>query len=186
VRAEFRQLATLHRFSFSLVPSSAMIMDSKKSYPKDAEANGRPRRHSRSNSSSSILRSRFRWPVIKGRRLLFATCACLVAASLFGLLSGIVWTHQLEPQFVLDKDGEIPKPPEPIPDKWSPLTVLRGPATESLWGASEHMLSSRPKLNSFEQTTYATTQSIYPRGRQQAGVRHSNLFRCYFRKPILS
>jgi len=73
--------------------------------------------------------------MIKGRRLLFATCVCLAAASLFGLLSVMVWTHQLKSQVVLDPDGGIPKlaDTEPTLDKWSPLTVLRGPATDSLW-----------------------------------------------------
>lgn len=47
-----------------------------------------------SAGSHSFLKPTFRCTNINGRRLLFATCACLAAASLFGLLSVIIWTHQ--------------------------------------------------------------------------------------------
>lgn len=42
----------------------------------------------------SFLKPALRWTNVDGRRLLFATCACLTAASLFGLLSVMIWTQQ--------------------------------------------------------------------------------------------
>lgn len=39
-----------------------------------------------------------RWANVDGRRLLFATCACLAAASFFGLFSVMIWTQQAKYQ----------------------------------------------------------------------------------------
>jgi hypothetical protein len=112
-----------------------------------------------------------RWSTIRGRRLLFATCACLAAASLFGLLSVMVWTNQSEIQVVLDQEGQQFEVSKSKPNEWSPLTVLRGPPTDSLWGGYHCTPSNPPKLINFWQTTCVTTQSISHRGLQQAGVR---------------
>ena len=63
-----------------------------------------------SGGSYSFLKSTLRWSNIDGRRLLFATCACLAAASLFGLLSVVIWTqhvkfhHDLYQQVTLDQE----------------------------------------------------------------------------------
>lgn len=83
-----------------------------------------------SGDSGPLLKMGFRWSTIRGRRLLFATCACLAAASLFGLMSVMVWTNQTKAQVSLDHEGQTSKPK---PDEWGPLSVLQGPPTESLW-----------------------------------------------------
>lgn len=100
------------------------------------------------NSSSPIFRSSLRWSTLDGRRLLFATCACLAAASLFGLLSVMIWVNQSKVHLTLDNERQhseahVPNPnqistnitePEPKHDKWGPLAALRGPPTASFRG----------------------------------------------------
>lgn len=99
-----------------------------------------------SGSSAPIFRSGLRWS-IDGRRLLFATCACLAAASLFGLLSVMIWVNQSKSQRTLDNERQrfetivptnlpptVITEPEPEHDKWGPLAALRGPPTESFRG----------------------------------------------------
>jgi len=88
-----------------------------------------------------MLKAGFRLWTIRGRRLLFATCACLAVASLSGLLLMVVWTNQSKFQLASRQTGlhlEI-ETSKPKVNKWSPLSVLRGPATESLWGGSKYV-----------------------------------------------
>lgn len=110
-----------------------------------------------SNSPHSYKKTSSRWSSIDGRRLLFATCACLAAASLFGLLSVMIWTQQYRYRDSIDQEGphsqspafDVSVPisnlplsepePEPKIDKWGPLSVLLGPPTESFRGMS-HIL----------------------------------------------
>jgi len=102
----------------------------------------------RSRGGSSILKNGLRWSTLDGRRLLFATCACLAAASLFGLLSVMVWVNQSKSQVMMTHESHeshesqhlemihpaTTLPPvsqlEPKPDLWGPLAALRGPPTE--------------------------------------------------------
>ncbi|KIM88674.1 hypothetical protein PILCRDRAFT_813643 [Piloderma croceum F 1598] len=84
------------------------------------------------SASPSILK---RLWTIRGRRLLFATCACLAVASVSGLLLMVLWTNQSKFQVASDQKSlhlEV-ETSKPKVDKWGPLSVLRGPATESLW-----------------------------------------------------
>jgi len=92
------------------------------------------------HSGQNTSRSGFRWSTISGGRLLFATCACLAAASLFGLLSVMIWTNQSKFRILSDQEREIPRLVETRPklDEWSPLNALKGAATDSLWGGSKY------------------------------------------------
>jgi hypothetical protein len=89
------------------------------------------------SASPSILKAGLRLWTIRGRRLLFATCLCLATASVFGLLLMVAWINQSKFQVAqksLHLEVETSKPKIDI---WGPLSVLRGPATESLWGGSK-------------------------------------------------
>jgi hypothetical protein len=112
----------------------------------------------------------FRWLSIRGRRLLFATCACLAAASLFGLMTMMLWSYQSKSQVVLDHESQLSGVAKPKVDEWGPLSVLRGPATDSLWGLSKCSPSNHLQLNNFWQIICKTTQSILHRGLRLAGV----------------
>jgi hypothetical protein len=125
--------------------------------------------------SPSALRAGFRWS-IRGRRILFATCACLAAASLFGLLTMMLWSSQSKSQIPLDQEGQQSEISKPTVDEWSPLSVLRGPATESLWGGSKCASSNQLQSNAFWQITCAMIQSTSHHGLRLVGVRNSVCF----------
>lgn len=125
-------------------------MDSRKGLHDD-EADEALLGNSGDNSASSpIFKSGLRWSTLDGRRLLFGTCACLAAASLFGLISVMIWVNQSKSQLTLNNqrphvETTVPvtlpptvTEPEPEPDKWGPLAVLRGPPTESFRGEFAH------------------------------------------------
>jgi hypothetical protein len=97
----------------------------------------------RRSAPPSILKRGFRllW-TIRGRRLLFATCACLAITSVSSLLLTVVWISQSKCQMASGQKGlhlevEMSKPKV---DKLGPLSVLRGPATDSLWGGSKYCI----------------------------------------------
>jgi len=123
--------------------------------------------------SPSILKAGFRWPTVRGRRLLFAICACLAVASVSGLLLMMVLTNLSKAQMALGQQARIS---ELQVDEWSPLSVLRGPATESLWGGFKCASSSQLQSNAFWQITCATTQSTSHHGLRLVGVRNSVCF----------
>jgi hypothetical protein len=127
--------------------------------------------HSGDGGASTVVKTGFRWSTISGRRLLFATCACLAAASLFGLMSIMVWTNQSKSPVPLDQEGQQLEISKPTVDEWGPLSVLRGPPAESLWGASKCTPFAINQMNRSWQTTCATIQNIYHHGLLRAGVR---------------
>ena len=124
---------------FLLPPISWLKMGPRSSSSNDPDSHEYFLHHSRENSNSTMLRAGFRsWPMLKGRRLLFATCACLASASLCGLISIMIWTHQYP---FHDRENLIVV--EPV----HPPTVLNGPATDSLWGGFKAIQSCQSMLN---------------------------------------
>lgn len=101
------------------------------------------RRLSEDEKPSSVLKSTIRWSTLDGRRLLFATCACLAAVSLFGLFSVMIWTSQSKDQVsdTLERDAQHASTGTHTQekDKWSPEAVLLGPPTDSFRGMRSRM-----------------------------------------------
>jgi hypothetical protein len=126
----------------------AALMDMKRPSSNDDRSDEYLFHHSGDSASPSLLKIGFRWSTIRGRRLLFATCACLATASLCGLLSVMIWTNQSIHRVVLDQGGQQLEVSKPKLDEWSPLTVLRGPPTDSLWGLYICALHSQRELSS--------------------------------------
>lgn len=92
--------------------------------------------HVETEKPSSVLKSSIRWSTLDGRRLLFATCACLAAASLFGLLSVTIWTYQSKGGQIMI-EHEVPHGSSSSAhdqDRWLPSAVLLGPPTSSFKG----------------------------------------------------
>ncbi|KZP06147.1 hypothetical protein FIBSPDRAFT_764866 [Athelia psychrophila] len=88
--------------------------------------------HQQAKRPPLVLKSNVGRRNLDGHRLLFAACACLAGASLFGLLSVIVWTHHDKAQVTLEHDTQHTDPSSTSNhDKWSPSAVVLGPPTDS-------------------------------------------------------
>lgn len=91
--------------------------------------------HQQAKRPPLVLKSNVGRRNLDGHRLLFAACACLAGASLFGLLSVIVWTHHDKAQVTLEHDTQHTDPSSTSNhDKWSPSAVVLGPPTDSFRG----------------------------------------------------
>lgn len=130
------------------------VMDSRKSNEDGSDETLLHQHYSSERHAPSVLKTGLRWSTIDGRRLLFATCACLAAASLFGLFSVMIWTQQSKNQVYVDLSGqqtgtpvleppsEHTSEPEREVDQWGPLSVLRGPPAESFRGQFSYAIYS--------------------------------------------
>jgi len=134
---------------FLITTTQAWAMASKVSSLSDGRSDEYLLPHRSPSPSPPSWSTGCRWLSMRGRRLLFATCTCLAAASLFGLLSLMVWSNQSKSQVTLDHENQLSGISKPKIDEWGPLSVLRGPATDSLWGLSKCTASNRLQLNSF-------------------------------------
>lgn len=115
-----------------------------------------------------VLKSNVGRPNLDGHRLLFAACACLAGASLFGLLSVVVWTHhwQGKVQVTLDIDPSSTR----NHDKWSSLAVVRGHPTDSFRGMRSKALIRIVCLYEDYQTTCEMILNTLHHGLLQDGV----------------
>ncbi|KAF7971400.1 hypothetical protein HWV62_21242 [Athelia sp. TMB] len=87
--------------------------------------------HLEREKASAGPKSTSRLASLDGRRLLFATCACLAAASLFGLLSVMIWTNQGKSQIMLEHEAHLDNPSSDNTEKWLPSAAVIGPPTHS-------------------------------------------------------
>jgi hypothetical protein len=123
----------------------------------------------RRSAPPSILKRGFRllW-TIRGRRLLFATCACLAITSVSSLLLTVVWISQSKCQMASGQKGlhlEVEMSTNWVLYRYyedlQPIVSGVGPNIA---------LSSQINAYNFWQTICVTTQSISQHGLRRAGV----------------